>query len=80
MRSVDLGVQAAFASTRSTFFGANSRTSRTMRSSQLVPSLSLSTGYCSASATRSRSVFSSGAMPMVKLDGGAAAGSRPQSL
>ena len=80
MRSVDFGVHAAFASTRSTLSGAISRTTRTMRSSHGDPSLIFSTGYCAASSTRERSVGSSGAMPIVKLVGGDAAGSSPHSL
>ena len=73
-------VHAALASTRSAACGASSRTMRSTSRSQLEPSLILRIGYAAASRTRARNVSASGAIPMVKVERGAAVASSPHSF
>ncbi len=71
-------VQPQLASTRISRSVA-SRMVRRISRSRSLPSLILRMGYCFASSTLAR-IFSAVSIPMVKVDRGALAGSRPQSF
>jgi hypothetical protein len=77
MRMACLTVQPQLASTRISR-SVVSRRVRRIASSRSVPSFTLRIGYSAASSTFAR-IFSSVSRPMVKVDRGAAFGSRPQS-